>query len=358
MPFSHYCFLQDLTAPDIALGRWDEALTRGFVWGVYACNAHGGFALTPRSRWTVPIPSYETVFSLVGLGIDQTYEKEPIQALRKGDFFSILRGAGEPQAFELYAKSEDGSFPSGSSLSGPAEIVVRIETQELEPTLVLKHNGEILKTVQTPELRLRAPEPGVYRAEVYLEDHPFLASNVPWILSNPLFIETSYEAPEMPPSDCADRKGLSLMTLAVENDEESSARLEETEEGVVFSYELSQATSSRIDRWVALAVRNEMDLSPFDGFYITASSEDYMRYQVEIRSGGKSYYSSFKLYPEAENSVYVPFSTFYEFFEGRQPIPLARIDSFFITVNTWSSQTGFSSSITIREMGFCKQKTE
>lgn len=358
MPFSQYCFLEDLTPPDIALARWDEALTRGLVWGVYACNAHGGFALTTRGRWTVPIPSYETVFSLVGLGIDKRYETEPIQALRKGDFFSILRGAGEPQAFELYAKTEDQSFPSGSSLSGPAEIVVRIETRELEPTLVLKRDGEILKTVRTPELRYQATESGVYRAEIYLEDHPFLASDVPWILSNPLFIETSFEAPEMPISECTNRQGLSLTTLAVEKDEESSAHLEETEEGVAFFYELSRATTDRIDRWVALAVRNEMDLSPFDGFYIIASSEDYMRYQVEIRSGVRRYYSSFKLYPKAENSIFVPFSTFYEFFAGRQPIPLARIDSFFITVNTWSSRTGFSSSIAIREMGFCRQKME
>jgi hypothetical protein len=290
---------------------------------------------------------------MVGLGIDRTYEKTPVQALRKGVFFSVLRGAGEPQTFEFYAKTEDHSFPSGSSLSGPAEIVVRIETQELEPTLVLKRDSEILKTVQTPELRYQAPEPGVYRAEVYLEDHPFLAPDVPWILSNPLFIETSFEPPEVPPLDCTNRQGLSLATLAVENDEESSARLEETKEGVVFSYELSQATSSRIDRWVALAARDGMDLSAFGGFYITASSKDYMRYQVEIRSGDRSYYSSFKLYPEAESDIFVPFSTFYEFFEGRQPIPLASIDSFFITVNTWSSRTGFSSSIAIREMGFC-----
>ena len=140
----------------------------------------------------------------------------------------------------------------------------------------------------------------------------------------------------------------------MEKDEESKGSFEVTESGAVFSFDLSRATTDKIDRWVALAFRDKLDLSTFDGFYITATSADYMRYQVEIRAGDKSYYSSLKLYPPAEDRILIPFSQFYEFFEGRQPIPLADIDSFFITINTWSSRTGISSSLTIRDMGFCR----
>ena len=98
-----------------------------------------------------------------------------------------------------------------------------------------------------------------------------------------------------------------------------------------------------------------MDLSSFDGFYVEALSPDYMRYQVEVRSGDKSYYSSFKLYPERENSISIPFSRFYATFRGREPIPLADIDSFFVTINTWSTRTGYSSSLNIKDMGFCRK---
>jgi hypothetical protein len=140
----------------------------------------------------------------------------------------------------------------------------------------------------------------------------------------------------------------------VEKDDESSASYVFSLEGGTFMYTLSQATPKKIDRWVALAWRRPMDLSGLAGFYIDADSADTMRYQVEIRSGEESYYASFKLYPEKDNKIVVPFSHFYATFRGREPIPLDAIDAFFITVNTWNSKTGFSSSIKIRKMGFCK----
>jgi hypothetical protein len=356
VPFTRYGFLKDVTSPSVALRRWDEALSRGPVLGFYACNAHGGFTLPLKDGWTVPMPSYSMVFSLVGLGIDKKYEKSSIDAVRSGDFFSILRGAGEPRVFEFYAQSDTHSYPSGSSLSGPAEIVVHVETKELQPTVVLKRDGETIQSLRKSELRFQVHDPGVYRAEIYLEEHPFLAPDVPWILSNPIFVDRSYEPLERAPLICEEEQGLSLTKLNVEKDEESTGSFELTESGAVFSFDLSRATTEKIDRWVALAVREKLDLSTFDGFFMTATSADYMRYQVEIRAGDKSYYSSLKFYPLAEDRILIPFSQFYEFFEGRQPIPLADIDSFFITLNTWSSQTGISSSITIRDMGFCRMR--
>ena len=78
-----------------------------------------------------------------------------------------------------------------------------------------------------------------------------------------------------------------------------------------------------------------------------------MRYQVEIRSGERRYESSVKLYPGRLQRVFVPFSKFCAPTGCGEPIPLAEIDSFFITVNTSSTATGFGSSITIDELGFC-----
>jgi hypothetical protein len=78
-----------------------------------------------------------------------------------------------------------------------------------------------------------------------------------------------------------------------------------------------------------------------------------MRYQLELRSGERSFYASFKLYPGRKNAIVVPFAKFYSMFGGREPVPLATIDSLFITVNTSNSQTGFSSEFAIREAGFC-----
>jgi hypothetical protein len=147
-------------------------------------------------------------------------------------------------------------------------------------------------------------------------------------------------------------ENVSLDELQVEKDEGSTARLERTARGTVFSYHLAEATPERPDRWVALALRKEMDLSRFSGFFIEAESVDVMRYWVEVRSGAVSRYSSFKLRPGGQGRQLVPFGRFYSIAGGREPIPLETIDSLFITVNTSNSRTGFSSEFTVKEMGF------
>jgi hypothetical protein len=347
--------MKDITTPQAALERWDELLTRRKVFGFYACNAHGGFPITQESSVNVPIPSYAAAFSLVGLAVDKKYEDAPDGAVRNGDFFSVLRGAGEPTAFEFSAEIDGRRFPSGSTISGSPEIIVRAETKGMSPRLVLKKDGQVLSTSKEKELRFSAQSPGVYRAEIYLDDHRFLSPHVPWILSNPIFVDPSSEkfVPEELPCDV--KRLISLDGLAVEKDEDSSAVYSPVDEGATLAYHLEEATPEKINRWVALALRNPLDLSPYAGFYMVAESKDYMRYQTEIRSGEKSFYASAKLYPETENRVYIPFVEFYATFGGRETIPLDSIDSFFITVNTSSSRTGFSSSLTIKEMGFCSR---
>ena len=278
--------------------------------------------------------------------------------MRSGDFFSIVRGAGEPQTFEFHAESDGRTYPSGSSLSGSPELSCDLTTLELETRLVLKHNGKIVGSSRNGALRFLADSAGVYRAEVYLEDHPFLASDVPWILSNPIFVhgESEPTIPDSTTTRCVTAESLALDDFRLEKDEDSSASFETNERGAgaVFAYHLAESTPETIDRWVALALRKKMDLSQFGGFFIEAGADETMRYWIAIRSGEASFYLSFKLQPGSESRHSIPFTRFYSMFGGREPIPLEDIDSVIITVNTSNSQTGFSSGFTIKEMGFCR----
>ncbi len=78
--------------------------------GVFAASdAHGGFHVGKRG--VVKAPSYEDAFSLAGLGVDRAYADDPLRAIRGGDFFVCVRGAGEPGDFILRRKpmTERGS---------------------------------------------------------------------------------------------------------------------------------------------------------------------------------------------------------------------------------------------------------
>lgn len=337
--FDRHYYISGFTSPDDALERWDELLTRAPVWGFYAANAHGGFPLT--EELIIGAPSYATAFSYAGFGIDRKFAEDPERAIRRGEFFAIVRGAGEPERFEFTQDSH-----------GTLRVVV--EAAELSPRIVLKRNGAVIGETSEPELVHPADSPGVYRAEVYLEGHPLLSPDVPWISSNPIFVDVEFPGIAGAELTCDDVDRIALSTLQIETDDESTASLEYAPSGALtLSYHLSQATEEKIDRWVALARREAVDLSGYRGVHVAGTAPEPMRYWIELRAGDRGYYATFEAGPETEETA-IPWRRFYPTLGERTPIPLSEVDAMFVAVNTSSSYTGFSSELTLSELGWCR----
>jgi hypothetical protein len=53
-------------------------------------------------------------------------------------------------------------------------------------------------------------------------------------------------------------------------------------------------------------------------------------------------------------AIAIPWERFYPTFGAKRAIPLGAIDALFVTVNTSSSRTGFSSELTLGSLGFCR----
>ncbi|HXV61104.1 MAG TPA: hypothetical protein VEK15_10450, partial [Vicinamibacteria bacterium] len=336
---NRYYYIEAFTSPSYALRRWDELLTRGPVVGFYAANAHGGFAITDET--TVPLPSYETAFTYAGLGISPAHRDSPEEAIRRGEFFSLVRAAGEPQKFEI---TRDGD-----------RIRVVVQTASLSPRIDLKRNGIVVASAESAELAMDAKTPGVYRAEVYLPEHPLLSPEVPWILSNPLFVGVEFSPARAHESSCTSFTPLPLEDVTLEKDDESTGSLTSRESGELeLDYELSRATPKKIDRWVALALRRRIDLSRFKAIYLEAESGDAMRYWLELRAGERGHYASFKLKPGVVNRITLPWSRFYSTTGVRSIPKLWELDALFVTVNTSNSRTGFRSQMTLKTLGGCE----
>jgi hypothetical protein len=336
--FDSRYFVSGFERPEVALERWDALLERGEVFGYYANNAHGGFPLTEEA--TVSLPSYETALGFVGLGVDRSYEASPEEAVRRGEFFALVRAAGEPDRFEIV--EEEGA------------VRVTLETAVESARIDLKLNGEVIESSRTGSIEHEVREPGVYRAEVYLEDHPLLADDVPWILSKPLLLGIGPRLVPPPGLECGSVDEVALEELRLEHDDESSGTIGIDDTGALkLDYELSGATPEKVDRWVALALRKELDLSPYRGIYFSGSAPSPMRYWIEIRSGADEHYASVKVVPGGGGGV-VPWKRFYPTLGERREIPLATIDSLFVTVNTSNSQTGFAAELEIETLGFCR----
>jgi hypothetical protein len=190
-PFSRYYFLKSISFPAESMAHWDDFLRRNKTWGLVASDAHGGFHV---AKWfAIKVPSYADTFSLVGIGISKRYELDPEAGVRAGDFFNCVRGAGEPERFEFFAGHEGVDYPSGSD--APADSDLHVEVKAVgQLRLVLKKDGETIREVAGDNLSLDGAKAGVYRVEVYLVRHPLLAADVPWILSNPIFVGVKRES--------------------------------------------------------------------------------------------------------------------------------------------------------------------
>lgn len=192
-PFSHYYFLKSIAAPAESLARWDSFLQRGKVWAFVASDAHGGFRI--GSWFSMKLPSYADTFSFMGMGISRRYESDPEAAIRSGDFFNCIRGAGEPELFEFSAHHDFHEFPSGSDAPVNSGLRVELQATNQAVRLVLKKDGAALREVIGNRLDLQDAGAGVYRVEVFLTAHALLRADVPWILSNPIFVGAGHEPP-------------------------------------------------------------------------------------------------------------------------------------------------------------------
>jgi hypothetical protein len=194
-PFSHYYFLKRIGVPAESIARWDGLLQRDKIWGFVASDAHGGFHVTP---WlSIKLPSYADTFSFAGLGIGKQYQSNPLAAIRSGDFFDCIRGAGEPERFEFSAQHGFQKFPSGSDAPANSNLHVEVQAGKQTTRLVLKKDGAALREIVGSRLDLENATAGVYRVEVFLVGHPLLQANVPWILSNPIFVGMVHEPPPL-----------------------------------------------------------------------------------------------------------------------------------------------------------------
>jgi hypothetical protein len=190
-PFSHFYFLKSVAMPAESLAHWDSFLQRDKIWGFEASDAHGGFRV--GSWLEMKVPSYADTFSFVGMGISRRYASEPEAAVRSGDFFNCVRGAGEPEQFEFSAHHDFQDFPSGSDVPVNSSLQVEVRAAKQTVRLVLKKDGAVVREVAGDHLDLENAGAGVYRVEVFLMAHPLLRADVPWILSNPIFVGIGHE---------------------------------------------------------------------------------------------------------------------------------------------------------------------
>ena len=181
--------LRMIEHPEINLKKWDQRASTSAVYGYFSADAH---------------LYYRGIFSLLHLhvlldepiadGFDAA-ASQVYAALRKGRFFNAIEAAADARGFRFKASAAGGAtFRMGDTIpAGEADAAGPIRFEARAPfsfatEIHLVRDGRTIASTHDDVLIAEAQGPGVYRVEVFLKERSPLAADIPWIISNPIFL--------------------------------------------------------------------------------------------------------------------------------------------------------------------------
>lgn len=191
-----------LKAPTDVVRFWDQLNQQRLLFGYAGSDATAKILL--NDQWSIPYPSYETLFSLVSnhailtselTGDPQKDQERIMAALASGQFYISLDMLGNPKGFNFLATDLDkNNYLMGSTLplKKDLRLAVDLGVRPSIPFEVLLFKGaQALTRSEEPKLSYEVSEPGIYRVEVRVKvAFPFPEGSkwLPWIYSNPIQI--------------------------------------------------------------------------------------------------------------------------------------------------------------------------
>ena len=179
-----YALLKILEEPALSLKKWDELNNLHPIYGYFSVDSH----LLYR-----PLLSFLHLHLLLKRPLPRGFDearREVYEALRKGKFYNVIEAASEARGFRFWAEQGNQTVSMGETLVSNSTVLFRIETPfPFAKETHLVHNGKILLRSRENSLSYEAAQPGNYRVEVYLRGKTPLSKNIPWIVSNPIFLK-------------------------------------------------------------------------------------------------------------------------------------------------------------------------
>ena len=330
---SDYSLLRLLRRP-AALSRWDDLLARRHVPAIAGADAHG--TLRPAAA-TLPLPTYEAVFRIA-----QNYVllEQPLSGNAPADTAAILAalargrayigvGALAPADRFFFLAERDGSrWTMGDTVAsgGPVQLQAG-GARPANARITLYRNGVTVATADGP-LDTRVTEPGVYRVEVQVPGW-----DVPWVVSNPIYVLTEPErarrarAAELPAPVVAEAAAIldpfdrdSTFVVTADDSTRQDVQFIDPDGGpdgssvARIAFRLGEPSTEHPSPFASLASYQSRDLAGRNGLVFSLRSDDTYRFWVQVRDrnpetleGTESWFASVKT-GNAWRTVTLPFT--------------------------------------------------
>ncbi len=178
-----YALLKMLSRPQKNLKKWDQINREQSMFGFFSVDAH----LLYRTL----LPSLQ-LHVLLDNPLSSDFEvasRQVYSALRRGRFYNAVDAAARAQGFRFWAQKGKERLTMGEKtlFDRPITIHIQVPAPFAKETRLI-HDGKDILVTSRGNLEYLAADPGFYRVEVYLREKTPLHKDIPWILSNPIFL--------------------------------------------------------------------------------------------------------------------------------------------------------------------------
>jgi hypothetical protein len=199
-------FLNFYRRPEESLKKWDELTSQQHKRlvatagndshanvGISLNDASGksvvGFRLDPYERSFRLVRMHVLVKSSLGQTVGSVLDEKTLEAsISAGHCFIGFDILGESSGFRFVARDNDESRVMGDEIRLDNEVNLHVQLPVVARILLFKDGVQIQESKDTDQADFVTKERGVFRVEVYLSLLPAPAGDVPWIISNPIYV--------------------------------------------------------------------------------------------------------------------------------------------------------------------------
>ena len=350
--------------PSRTLQRWDDAIQYRPVVALAALDAHARLpwpgSNEPRRRTILARPGYDSMFRTLQQGVilDAPWSGDApadasrlLQAIEGGRTFSIVRALAGPAELQFVATQAGRWVVMGGRLPDMSPVHFHAAVPQAPGVeLVLVQRNRALARGKGSLDWAGGPSPGAYRVEVR-----FPGTDVPWLLSNPIYAGVPpLDAPAVaaPPATAAALALGADRGWRAEHDAASRADVAAGPADVSLTFALGAGPSAGQYAAVVTDVDGE---EAFDAVQFTARADRPMRVSLQVRLLSGQRWRRSVYVDGAARSVVVHLDEFERVETASVLRPnAARIRSVLFVVDTLNTTPGTRGSLTLSNVALSR----
>lgn len=178
-----YALLKILDSPQRELRKWDELSKISAIYGYFSTDAH----LLYR-----PALDFLRVHVILDSPLSSDFDVargQVFEALRSGRFYNSIHAAAQAEGFRFWGEKGKIVIPMGGTTLFESGLILHVQAPfPFAKEIHLIQDGKSIFRSTEENISFEAKQPGVYRVEVYLREKSPLGKEIPWIVSNPIFL--------------------------------------------------------------------------------------------------------------------------------------------------------------------------